>query len=103
MKKNWCCKECYKEERKYYYKNKDNLFNNLFNNYYSDNYNYYFEKEKKQTPLNIDWENLNLNPPKTLKQIKKQYRLLCLKHHPDKGGNSQDFIKITDSYNNLII
>ena len=104
ISKNWCCRECWIEERemmKMWNINKQNIFMNNYDSDYS--YNYTFINEDPIINLNIDWNNLNLIPPKTKKEIKKQYRLLCLKYHPDKGGNSQDFIKITDSYNNLII
>jgi DnaJ homolog subfamily A member 2 len=31
-------------------------------------------------------------------EIKKAYRKLAMKHHPDKGGNQEDFKKITNAY-----
>ena len=31
-------------------------------------------------------------------EIRKQYRKLCLTHHPDKGGNPQSFQKIQKAY-----
>jgi len=31
-------------------------------------------------------------------EIKKNYRKLCLTHHPDKGGNSEEFQKIQKAY-----
>lgn len=35
-------------------------------------------------------------------EIKKAYRALSKKHHPDKeGGNSEDFVKITEAYERL--
>lgn len=34
--------------------------------------------------------------------IKKQYRKLSLKHHPDKGGTAENFHKITKAYNILL-
>ena len=30
--------------------------------------------------------------------IKKTYRKLCMKHHPDKGGNTRKFQEITEAY-----
>jgi DnaJ-class molecular chaperone len=34
----------------------------------------------------------------TPETIKQNYRRLSLKHHPDKGGNNSDFVKITEAY-----
>ena len=35
-------------------------------------------------------------------EIKKQYRKLCLTHHPDKGGDDEMFKKIDDAYKTII-
>ena len=38
----------------------------------------------------------------SLEDIKKSYRRLCLKYHPDKcGGNYEDFIKVQNAYDRL--
>lgn len=37
----------------------------------------------------------------TLEELKKQYRKLALKHHPDRGGNEQDFIELKAEYDRL--
>jgi DnaJ-class molecular chaperone len=34
-------------------------------------------------------------------EIKRAFRKLILKCHPDKGGNSEEFIKVRDSYDVL--
>ncbi|KAH0622196.1 hypothetical protein JD844_024295 [Phrynosoma platyrhinos] len=34
----------------------------------------------------------------TLPEIKKQYRLLSLKYHPDKGGDEVMFMRIAKAY-----
>lgn len=59
-------------------------------NYDNMNYDIYF---------NI----LNLSRCATLNDIKKAYRLLSIKHHPDKNGNSSSdmFNKINDAYSIL--
>jgi preprotein translocase subunit Sec63 len=53
--------------------------------------------------INEDWKVMKLIPPKTKKELRKQYRLLSLKYHPDKGGDPADFIKLKNSYDNLIL
>jgi DnaJ family protein B protein 4 len=60
-------------------------------NYDNMNYDVYF---------NI----LNVTRDATLNDIKKAYRLLSIKHHPDKNGNSSSelFNKINDAYSILV-
>lgn len=41
---------------------------------------------------------LNLNEEATEESLKKAYRRMALKHHPDRGGNPDDFKKIKDAY-----
>jgi hypothetical protein len=88
---NYCCHTCMLEKKKQQEELRYNTFYFIFYN------------EETRYPENNDWSILGLVPPKTKKEIKKKYRQLCLTHHPDKGGNSQDFINITNSYNNLCI
>ena len=38
----------------------------------------------------------------SIPEIKKSYRKLALKHHPDKKGNVDMFIKIKSAYDTLI-
>ncbi len=47
------------------------------------------------------YETLNVSKDASFEEIKKSYRKLALKHHPDKGGNSDDFKKITEAYDIL--
>ena len=92
----FCCNVCYLEES-YRLKNRPSL-----EGYINEQYNYVFIDEPLK-PINIDWETLNLQPPKTNKEIKKQYYKLALKLHPDKkGGNHNLFTKLNNSYNNLL-
>ena len=34
-------------------------------------------------------------------EIKKAYRKLSLRHHPDRGGNAEEFKKINEAYSTL--
>ena len=39
--------------------------------------------------------------PRTLEELKKQYRVLAMKHHPDCGGNTADMQSINAEYDIL--
>ena len=39
--------------------------------------------------------------PKTHEELKKQYKTLALKHHPDRGGNDEDMKGINTEYDAL--
>lgn len=41
------------------------------------------------------------NHPQTLEELKKQYKQLAVKHHPDKGGNTADMQEINAEYDRL--
>uniref|UniRef100_A0A672FZ44 J domain-containing protein n=1 Tax=Salarias fasciatus TaxID=181472 RepID=A0A672FZ44_SALFA len=44
------------------------------------------------------FEVLNLDPGASPSEIKKQYRVLSLKYHPDKGGDEAAFMRIAKAY-----
>jgi hypothetical protein len=44
---------------------------------------------------------LGLYEGATTEDIKTRFRELALKYHPDKGGDSEKFIKILDAYKKL--
>lgn len=46
-------------------------------------------------------EVLELDASATLKEIKKKYRVMALKAHPDKGGDADKFLKLTEAYEML--
>ena len=41
---------------------------------------------------------LGVSPGATLDEVKKAFKNLALKHHPDKGGNEEKFKEITEAY-----
>jgi hypothetical protein len=88
---NYCCHKCMLEKKKHQEEIKYKTFYYIFYN------------EETRYPINNDWSVLGLKPPKTQTEIKKRYRKLCLKAHPDKGGSKEHFINITNSYNNLCL
>lgn len=105
-KSGWCCIPCEKDrmlQRRLEKQARDNIFFEQFTNPASPRRNYtYVKKEEPILQITNDWKILGLIPPKTKEQLKKRYRKLILKHHPDKGGDSEQFVKITDSYNTLM-
>lgn len=44
---------------------------------------------------------LGLSEGVTIEDIKKRFRELALKYHPDKGGDSERFMEILDTYKKL--
>lgn len=51
--------------------------------------------------MNDYYKILELEKGCTKEQIKKKYRLLCLKYHPDKNGDNEKFINIHEAYETL--
>ncbi|XP_062896877.1 translocation protein SEC63 homolog [Mobula hypostoma] len=51
-------------------------------------------REKEYNP----YEVLGVDPGASVAEIKKQYRQLSLKHHPDKGGDEVLFMRIAKAY-----
>jgi hypothetical protein len=52
--------------------------------------------------IKIHFSVLKIPYTKDIKIIKQQYRKLCFKHHPDCGGDKEQFIKIQKSYEYII-
>ena len=46
---------------------------------------------------------LKVKPSSTKAELKKQYKLAAQKHHPDKGGNHDDFIKLQKEYEEALL
>ena len=47
------------------------------------------------------YADLGVNKDASAKEIKKSFRKLAQKHHPDRGGNEADFKKINEAYETL--
>jgi hypothetical protein len=45
---------------------------------------------------------LGLPPQASLADIKKRFRELAMKYHPDRGGDADQFIALVDTYNKLL-
>ena len=59
--------------------------------------------QQNNLPVNNDeyYNILNVTKESTQNEIKKAYRKLALKHHPDKGGDPETFKKISIAYDTL--
>jgi len=57
---------------------------------------------KPRTTIEEALEVLQLPPFISREDIKKQYRFLARKHHPDKGGEAEQMEKINQAYTQLI-
>lgn len=44
---------------------------------------------------------LNVSKDASIDEIKKQYKKMALKHHPDRGGDPEMFKKISEAYQTL--
>lgn len=55
------------------------------------------EKEAQKERNKMKW----FNNPKTLEELKKQYKQLAMKHHPDLGGSDADMKEINAEYDKL--
>jgi DnaJ-class molecular chaperone len=49
----------------------------------------------------MDYQILGLQPGASEDEIKKAYRKKAMKHHPDKGGDPEEFKKIQGAYDRL--
>lgn len=47
------------------------------------------------------YSTLGLNRGSSIEEIKKAYRSMAMKHHPDRGGNEQKFKEIEEAYRTL--
>ena len=47
------------------------------------------------------YSTLGVNSNATPQEIKKAYKKASMQHHPDRGGNSDEFVKIQAAYETL--
>ena len=76
-------------------------------NLFSDKKDEKVSKKKVNYKLLSSWKLLELNPTTNIQEVKKQYKSLAKKWHPDKNlklkDNASDmFVKITNAYKVII-
>lgn len=49
------------------------------------------------------YETLQIEPPAEYDKVRKAYRKMSLKSHPDKGGSDEYFIKVREAYDDLLL
>lgn len=89
------------KERKYNdYKRKKQERDNLFNHYFADFMSQLlFDILVPSTDFNL----LGLDPlTSSVEDVKFAYRKLSLTKHPDKGGSSSEFIRLTEAKNRVL-
>ncbi len=50
----------------------------------------------------MEYRYFNINGQTTLDELKRQYRKLCMVHHPDKGGDKEIFHQINLEYRKIL-
>jgi len=93
----YCCRRCDIERRE---KQSEEYMREMFNKYIKEQFgemNIEIDLPYKILQININKFN-NLNKDNKLKMLKKHYRKLCLKYHPDKGGTNEQFNKLKEAY-----
>lgn len=62
-----------------------------------------FKEFREKFGIGINnYEILGLKNGASKEDVKKSYRKLCKKHHPDLGGNAEEFRKINEAYKKLL-
>lgn len=64
-------------------------------------FHFLFDMVHREKPVD-DFAVLGLSGNASASDVKTAYRELSMKHHPDKGGKQEHFIKLTDSKNKCL-
>ena len=111
-----CCKRCRSERREKEWEeySKDfteRMFREFFKEHHSEEFRFDFiftkeskiNKYKEYEFLEINYDKfMRLNKKEKLRKLKRQYRKLSLRYHPDKkGGSNESFNTLKTSYDLL--
>lgn len=78
---------------------KNSKYGNANNNKWNQTFKQNVDPNRE---IKIHFSILEIPYTTNIKLIKQQYRKLCFKYHPDRGGNKEQFIKIQTSYEYII-
>jgi hypothetical protein len=104
----YCCPRCKSEEREKIYEeySKQRFYEYIKQNFSELRHETKYNKDEIDLAfefLKIDKHKfLKLEIHEQIKNIKRQYKRLCLKYHPDKQGSNELFIKLKDCYDLII-
>lgn len=105
-----CCKRCLLERReKEWDEYSKDFTERMFREFFKEQFDFIFTKESKINKykeyefLEINYDKfMRLNKKEKLRKLKRQYRKLSLRYHPDKkGGSNESFNTLTTSYDLL--
>ena len=82
-----CSCPSHRRDRYYYSRTPENDLSKVY---------HYFVKSES-------YDILQIEPPTTPEDLKKAYRKMSLKTHPDKGGTADDFIKVKNAYEDILM
>ena len=75
----------------------DEFFFNVYYRYYTENG---ITGSHLYDPEILNW--MGLPPDAAAEDIKRRFRELAKRYHPDTGGNSRDFIMLMENYRKLV-
>ena len=61
----------------------------------SEEYNYKTSRSETLHPV------FGIKKSSSMEEFKEVYRQMILEHHPDKGGDNQEFIRVREAWNEL--
>lgn len=68
-------------------------------------YNHYGQQQQARNPvtdrIRSYYTVLGINPTLDINEVKKAYRMKAKIHHPDKGGNKTEFVKVQRAYEEI--
>jgi len=106
---SYCCKRCRSERKEKEWEEYSKEFTErIFREFLKEQFNSVFSDESKNYEnkdykiLEINYKKfIILNKKEKLRKLKRQYRKLSLKYHPDKGGSDEAFNTLKSSFDLL--